>query len=110
MRATPTTRCGCRCWRLPESPNDASAAAHHARAMPTPQAAQSLPQLLERTCPYRFMLAARHGVAHRPVERREILGMQPARLPFLEPQPDDAPYTLLDIVIDGDAVAVQEDR
>ncbi len=64
-------------------------------------------QFLERARPDGLVLAAGYGIAHRPIERRQILVMEPARLSFLQPKPDHAD-AMFDVIIHRHPVTVEE--
>jgi hypothetical protein len=83
-----------------------SAAPRQTLALSTGQAAQLPAQVLERIGPHGVTLAAEHREAHRPVERRQIPRLQAAGLPFLEAETHH-PDALLDVIINGDPVAIQ---
>src|SRR6266566_4257375 len=77
------------------------------RAMQGPKSAQSVSQLLERARAHGLVLATGYGIPHRPIEGRQILGMEPARLSFLQPQPHHAD-AMLHVIIHGLPVTIEE--
>src|SRR5205823_4496485 len=87
------------------APPSPAAASHQALPLPARQPAQAATQLIERVRAQRFALAPQHRKAHRAIEWRQVRGLEPAGLAFLEAQPYDA-HSTLDLVVHGDAVAV----
>src|SRR6267143_1310678 len=107
--ATPTTRCGSPSWTLTTPPAPPARTAPPPRAVAAHQAAQPLPQLLERRRSHGVVFAAGDGEADRPIERRQVPRLHAPRLALLEPY---AHHTdaLLDVVVQRDAVPVQRHR
>ena len=77
--------------------------------LPAREAAELAAQVLHRVRPHGLPLPAEHGEPHRPVERRQVPGLKPAGLAFLETQPHHA-AALFHLVVHRHAIAVQVHR
>src|SRR5258705_147781 len=82
---------------------------HQPASLAASQTRQRLPEFLQVLGPHGVALAPHHAEAPRPVPRRQVARLQPPGLAVAQSQTRHT-HAVLDLVVDGDAIAVQMQR